>query len=266
MPCKTRIDAPGALHHGVAGGIERRKVFADDTDRNNFLDRGGGIISETNSGRYARAPIPSYFKILLRTGRVLVATVMRRLLTGHTEYFNKRHRRSAHLFQNRYKSILCQEDTYLLELVRHIHLNPLRAKIVQDLNQFKKNPHCAHVHSALMGKYKRDWQDTKWVLRLFDKRLSGARQRYHASRLRVCFKAKRKMDAIFKLLGSHPKIFDLQRPRLFSRPVSPNIGITLIDFNDPNRFINTLFFPDSSGLFCTITNKIMYCAVRELIV
>ena len=71
--------------------------------------------------------------LLLRTGTAPIATVMRKLLTGYAVSFNRRHGRHGHLFQNRYKSILCQEDPYLLELVRYIHLNPLRAGIVKDL-------------------------------------------------------------------------------------------------------------------------------------
>jgi putative transposase len=177
MPRKSRIDAPGALHHIIVRGIERREVFSDDTDRNNFLDRIGGIITETNTSRFAWALIPNHFHLLLRTGQVPIATVMRRLLTGHAGYFNKRHRRSGHLFQNRYKSILCQEDTYLLELVRYIHLNPLRARIIQDFDRLKKYPYCGH--STLMGKIKRGWQDTEWVLRLFGVQLLTARRRYH---------------------------------------------------------------------------------------
>jgi putative transposase len=71
--------------------------------------------------------------LLVRSGIVPLATLMRRLLTGYAIYFNRRYRRHGQLFQNRYKSILCQEDLYLLELVRYIHLNPLRAGIVRDL-------------------------------------------------------------------------------------------------------------------------------------
>ena len=133
MPRKSRIDAPRALHHIIVRGIERGKLFIDDMDRNNFLDRMGGIIHETHTICYAWALIPNHFHLLLRTGQVPIATFMMRLLTGHAGYFNKRHRRSGHLFQNRYKSILCQEEPYLLELVRYIHLNPLRASIIQDL-------------------------------------------------------------------------------------------------------------------------------------
>lgn len=176
MPRKSRIDASGALHHIIVRGIERRKLFTDDTDRNNFLDRIGGILTETNTSCYAWALIPNHFHLLLRTGKAPIATVMRRLLTGHAGYFNKRHRRSGHLFQNRYKSILCQEDTYLLELVRYIHLNPLRAGLIKEFDRLRKYPYSGH--STLMGKVKRDWQDIEWVLRLFDERQQVARRRY----------------------------------------------------------------------------------------
>ena len=87
-----------------------------------------------------------------------IATVMRRLLTGYAVSHNRRHRRSGHLFQNRYKSILCQEDVYLIELVRYIHLNPLRAKIIESLAKLDKYQYCGH--SRLMGTIADHWQAT----------------------------------------------------------------------------------------------------------
>ena len=123
MPRKVRIDAPGAhiSHHVIARGIERCKIFLDD-DRENFLERLGSIVSGSGTQGFAWALIPNYFHILLRTGDVPIATVLRRLLTGYAVSFNRRHRRYGHPFQNRYKPILCQADNYLLELVRYIHL------------------------------------------------------------------------------------------------------------------------------------------------
>jgi putative transposase len=103
---------------------------------------------------------------------------MRRLLTAYAVSYNRRHRRHGHLFQNRYKSILCQEDIYLLELVRYIHLNPLRAKIVKSPTEFEKYPYSGH--SVLMGKVKREFQDTGYVLRLFGEKLPVARKAYRA--------------------------------------------------------------------------------------
>jgi REP-associated tyrosine transposase len=176
MPRKARIDAPGALHHIIVRGIERRKIFEDDIDRVNFLDRLGKVLSETSTKCFAWALIPNHFHLLLRTGTCPLPTVMRRLLTGHAMNFNRRHRRSGQLFQNRYKSILCQEDTYLKELVRYIHLNPIRAGLVVDIKALDKYPFCGHA--VIMGKRRKDWQDDAYVLKMFDKNRTAAQRRY----------------------------------------------------------------------------------------
>jgi len=152
MPRQPRLDAPGLLQHVMARGIERRKLFRDDKDRNSFLDRLAIILEETQTQCYAWALIPNHFHILLRTGPTPLSKVMRRLMTGYAVTFNKRHKRSGHLFQNRYKSVICEEDPYLLELIRYIHLNPLRAKLVKDLKELDKYPWTAH--SAILGRRK----------------------------------------------------------------------------------------------------------------
>jgi len=101
---------------------------------------------------------------------------MRRLLTGYAQQFNRRHKRHGQLFQNRYKSFLCEEDAYLLELVRYIHLNPLRAKMVENIDDLNRYPDSGH--SALMGKIDRKWQDVKYVLKYFGDRKGAARKSY----------------------------------------------------------------------------------------
>ena len=176
MPRKSRIDAPGSLHHIIARGIERRSIFENDADRDNFLSRLSDILKETKTACFAWALIPNHFHLLLRTSNVSISTTMRRLLTGYAIWFNRRHRRYGHLFQNRYKSILCQEDVYLLELVRYIHLNPLRAGLVPDLKTLSGYPYCGH--SVLTAKVKNDWQDTDKVLKLFGQKPSAARRAY----------------------------------------------------------------------------------------
>ena len=144
MPRQARLDAPGVLQHIMARGIERRKIFRDDKDRNSFLERFAIILEETQTQCYAWALIPNHFHLLLRTGPTPLSKVMRRLMTGYAVTFNLRHRRAGHLFQNRYKSVVCEEDPYLLELIRYIHLNPLRAKLVQDMNGLDKYPWAGH--------------------------------------------------------------------------------------------------------------------------
>ena len=178
MPRKARIDAPGALHHIIIRGIERRRIFSDDTDRDNFVDRLGDILTDTGTFCFSWALIPNHVHLLFRTGKTSLSTVMRRLLTGYAVSYNRRHRRHGPLFQNRYRSILCQEDPYLLELVRYIHLNPLRAKLVATLKQLDTYPYSGH--SALMGKVSRDFQDIEYVMKLFGKTISPARKKYRA--------------------------------------------------------------------------------------
>jgi putative transposase len=157
MPRKARIDAPGALHHVIVRGIERRRIFYDDDDRDNFLDRFGMILTDIKTLCFAWALIPNHLHLLLRTGVAPIATVMRRLLTRYAVSFNRRHRRHGQLFQNRYKSILCQEDQYLLELVRYIHLNPLRAGLVSDLKKLDGKAWSASTRLRHRGTISTGW-------------------------------------------------------------------------------------------------------------
>jgi REP element-mobilizing transposase RayT len=176
MPRKARIDAPGALHHIIVRGINRRKIFFDDADRDAFLDRLVDILSDSKTPCFAWVLMTNHIHLLLRTGTAPIATVMRRLLTGYAVSFNWRHRRHGHLFQNRYKSILCQEDPYLLELVRYIHLNPLRAGIVKGLKGLSTYPYCGHY--ALMGKAEPGFQDVDYILDFFGGKVPEARRLY----------------------------------------------------------------------------------------
>jgi REP element-mobilizing transposase RayT len=177
MARQARIDAPGALHHIIIRGIERRAIFRDDRDRERFLERVESVLVETLTPCYAWALMKNHVHLLLRTGLAPIATVMRRLLTGYAQDFNRRHRRHGQLFQNRYKSILCEEDPYLLELVRYIHLNPLRAKAVESLGALASYPYGGHA--VLAGKRVCKWQDRRYVLRLFAKTEKRALRGYH---------------------------------------------------------------------------------------
>lgn len=175
MPRQSRIDAPGALHHIIIRGIERKRLFADDRDRNDFIARLSDLLEKTKTPCYAWALMSNHVHLLLRTGTIPISSIMRRLLTGYAIRFNKRHHRCGHLYQNRYKSILCEEDPYLEQLVAYIHLNPLRAGIVGDVSALKA--YAFTGHSALMGEKLRPWQDTEYVLALFGSSVPEARGR-----------------------------------------------------------------------------------------
>jgi REP element-mobilizing transposase RayT len=176
MPRQPRMDAPGTLHHIMGRGIERTKIFRNQQDREDFLFRLAAISREENLIVYAWVLMPNHFHILARTGRQPLSRCMRRLLTGYVVNFNKRHRRAGHLFQNRYKSIVCENDPYLWELTRYIHLNPLRAGLVDSLSALNNYPWSGH--SALMGKVARDWQDQEMILKHFGSTAEKARDAY----------------------------------------------------------------------------------------
>ncbi len=129
MPRQPRLDAPGALHHVMGRGIERTNIFRINRDQDDFLNRLANLCTEGNLIVYAWCLLSNHFHLLVRTGRQSISRSMKKLLTGYVVNFNLRHKRTGHLFQNRYKSIICEEDTYLLELTRYIHLNPLRAGV-----------------------------------------------------------------------------------------------------------------------------------------
>ena len=176
MPRQSRIDAPGALQHIIIRGIEKKAIFKDDADRENFVDRLGKLLLDTETTCYAWALLTNHTHLLLRTGATPVSAVMRRLLTGHAIYFNYRHRRHGHLFQNRYKSILCEEAAYLKQLVAYIHLNPFRAGITETLTALQTYPFTGHC--VLMGLKSAKWQDSDYVLGIFGRTIAEARYHY----------------------------------------------------------------------------------------
>ena len=116
-------------------GIERRDIFLDDRDRSDFVERLSQLLLKTRTDCLAWCLLPSHAHLLLRPTIGALSEMMQRLLTGYAVVFNLRHHRSGHLFQNRFKSIVCEEDSYLLELVRYIHLNPFRAGLVPSLGK-----------------------------------------------------------------------------------------------------------------------------------
>jgi REP element-mobilizing transposase RayT len=159
-------------------GIEGAQVFRTDTDRGDFVSRLAALCEEGHLVVYAWALMPGHFHLLVRTGQRPLFQSMKKLLTGYVVNFNRRHKRYGHLFQNRYKSIICEEDPYLLELTRYIHLNPLRAGIVRRLPALRAYPWTGHA--ALLGERQRDWQDTATVLAYFGRKRRRAVERYEA--------------------------------------------------------------------------------------
>jgi REP element-mobilizing transposase RayT len=162
----------------MARGIEHRRIFRTDADREDFVERLGALASAGFVTVYAWVLLPNHLHLLLRSGTRPLARIMRSLLTGYAGTFNRRHRRKGHLFQNRYKSIVVEEEPYFLELVRYLHLNPLRAGIVPDLDALAHYPWSGHT--VLLGQSSVRWQDTRQVLGRFSARPGPAREAYRA--------------------------------------------------------------------------------------
>ncbi len=176
MPRAARIDIPGLLQHVIVRGIERRPIYLDDHDREDFLTRLSSLLQETEAICYAWVLLDNHFHLLVKPKTYTLASLMRRLLSGYAVTFNHRHNRSGHLFQNRYKSIVCDENPYLLELIRYIHLNPIRAGIIKAFECLPDYPWSGH--RELLGKSPFRLIDTAFVLSLFDQRHDIAQARY----------------------------------------------------------------------------------------
>jgi len=175
MPRAARLDFPGAMHHVIARGIERRSILRDDQDRLGFLNRIAEVINQTRLELLAWCMMTNHCHFLVRTGPTPLSSCMHRLLGGHAGAFNRRHRRVGHLFQGRFFSTLVDADEYFLELIRYIHLNPVIAGIVSidDLDQYPWTG-----HSALLGNQPFSAQNTDDVLRQFGTRVGAARTAY----------------------------------------------------------------------------------------
>jgi hypothetical protein len=134
------------------------------------------LVQKTGTRILAWALMRNHVHLLLFSGPAGLSQFMRRLLTGYAVRYNLRHCRGGHLFQNRYKSIICEEGAYLLELVRYIHLNPIRVAAVKSMVGLDNYPWCGHA--ILMGNRKNDWQERGYVLHQFHEREGKAIRAY----------------------------------------------------------------------------------------
>jgi putative transposase len=176
MPRHARLDVPGALHHIMVRGINSSAIFKDDQDKLRFLDRLSQNINEGHCFIYAWVLMDNHIHLLFRSGTQGISAIMRKVLTWYAQYYNRRHRRTGHLFENRYKSILCDEDAYFLALVRYIHLNPVRANIITTIKAL--DHYRWSGHSVIMGNNKQQWMDTDHVLSYFSTKARAARNAY----------------------------------------------------------------------------------------
>jgi putative transposase len=171
-----RFDWPGAVHHVMARGIERRPIFRDDYDRTDLLDRLREVVPDCGARVFAWAFMPNHIHLVVRSGHASVSQVMQRVTTGYAVRFNVRHDRVGYLFQNRFRSRLVTGDDDLQGLVRYVHLNPVEGGLVPDLDALDRFPWSGQ--GALMGRRAAwEFEDSLAPLTLFDADVSRARER-----------------------------------------------------------------------------------------
>ena len=176
MPRQGRLHIPGGYYHVMGRGLERRRIFESAVDKKNVLVRLGEGLESAQSQCLAWAIMSNHYHLLIRVSSKPLSKLMSPLLSGYGTQYNHRKKRSGYVLQNRYKSILCDADNYLLELIRYIHLNPLKAKVVDTLSTLDRYPWSGHA--GVMGNHAQPWHASAEVLSLFGKRLKSARYHY----------------------------------------------------------------------------------------
>lgn len=165
MARQPRIDFPGAFHHVYARGIEKRDVVADQDDRKELRRRILINLKRFNANCLAWAFLPNHFHLLFQSESANLADFMRCLMSGYSIYFNRKYERSGHLFQNRYKSSVIDTERYLLELIRYIHLNPVRSGIVQSMESLSRYPWTGHYEIMASGRL--PWEKYPFIREFF---------------------------------------------------------------------------------------------------
>ena len=176
MPRKPRLDIPGHLYHVVARGNERKAIFYGQDDYHDFLRRLRLALGGAGAKCLAWCLMPNHFHLLILRGSETLSGLMRHLMTGYAVGFNIRHRRCGHLFQNRYKAILCAEDDYMIGLIAYIHLNPRRAGLVENMAKLAEYRWCGH--GAMLGTAPTDFLDREYALNCFGKTENEAKVKY----------------------------------------------------------------------------------------
>ncbi len=170
MARPLRLEFTGALYHVTSRGDRREPIYLNDGDREAWLDVLGCVCERFNWVVHSYCQMTNHFHLLVETPDGNLSAGMRQLNGQYTQKFNRTHALVGHLFQGRYKAILVQKETYLLELTRYIVLNPLRAKMVETLDSWPWSSYPAIVGLAPAP----DWFDTDWMLGQFHKQRSHA--------------------------------------------------------------------------------------------
>lgn len=176
MPRKPRIEYHGAFYHVITRGNQRQKIFKDAADFQKYLQLLAIYKNRYSYHLYAYVLMSNHVHLLIETGDVPLSKILQGINQTYTMYFNRRYWTVGHLFQGRYKAILCDRNNYLLALLKYIHFNPLRAEIVERLDAYPWSSHPAYTGMNNLL----DLADTDQALRMFSERKGRARKRYQA--------------------------------------------------------------------------------------
>lgn len=174
MARRSRIEYPGAFYHVISRGNQRQKIFADDRDRRKYLELLFGLRETYGFRLHGYVLMMNHVHLLMEAGDVPLSRLMQRLGSGYTQYFNRRHGLVGHLFQGRYKAILCDKTSYLLQLTRYLHLNPVRAEAVKEPGAYAWSSYRAYVRENR----KQEGLETAEVLGQFSRRVNEAKRLY----------------------------------------------------------------------------------------
>jgi REP-associated tyrosine transposase len=148
MARRPRLFAAGVLYHVIVRGNQRQKIFTSESDYRAYSERLARYRKKYDYVLHAYCLMPNHVHLLVESSKHPLAKFMQGLQQSYSQYFNVKHRKTGHVFEGRYKAILCQKDEYLLQLIRYIHLNPVRAGMVRSP---ERHPHSGH-HAYLQGK------------------------------------------------------------------------------------------------------------------
>jgi len=174
MARPLRLEFPDAIYHVTARGNAQSAVFHDDEDRELFLVCLGEVVVRFGWLCHAYCLMDNHYHLLIETPDGNLSLGMRQLNGVYTQRFNRRHGRVGHLFQGRFKAIVVDRDSYLLELCRYVVLNPIRAAMVKHIEQYPWSSYPATMGLAACP----DWISTDWLLGQFGKRRAIAQRRY----------------------------------------------------------------------------------------
>ena len=176
MARPLRVEFAGAIYHLTSRGNARQKVFFIDADRELFLDTLSQVVSRYGWICYAYCLMANHYHLLVETPKANLSLGMRQLNGMYTQSFNRRHNRVGHLFQGRFKAILVEKESYLLELCRYIVLNPVRVKGKGEIGAWKWSSYRATAGLASVPEF----LSTDWILGQFGKKRAKAQKQYRA--------------------------------------------------------------------------------------